>query len=404
MLVKLHETLEKFYYDSTYHGVDIDRSFERADSAIRTATSVPQISGILAQFLGDLDDSHTSFNPPGLNVSVQYGWSWRLVGNNCYVATVKKDSDAEKQGIRPGDHVLAIDGIRPTRQNIWTVGYVYYRLSPRPGMRLVVEHVDGDRQEITFRAEMKHRTGVVDYKDLEQIRFANERLRSSRHPNHHRKILADSVMVWRMHGFAFGGGEGGYDRTVDKWMKEARKRKILILDLRGNGGGAVITTRHLLGHFDAEPFVIGTYHTRDSTYDMVSIPSHQPPYEGTAIVLIDSQSASAAEITARTLQLRGKATILGDRSAGAVMTSISVPLQLGNIYQERRIEFGMSVTVADIIMPDGKSLEHHGVIPNIAVLPTPQDIAERRDPAMAFALELAGIKMKPEKAARIFKE
>jgi C-terminal processing protease CtpA/Prc len=55
-------------------------------------------------------------------------------------------------------------------------------------------------------------------------------------------------------------------------------------------------------------------------------------------------------------------------------------------------------------MPDGKSLEGTGVIPNIAVLPTSKDLAEGRDPALAFALELAGIKMDPCEAAKIFSE
>jgi C-terminal processing protease CtpA/Prc len=55
-------------------------------------------------------------------------------------------------------------------------------------------------------------------------------------------------------------------------------------------------------------------------------------------------------------------------------------------------------------MPDGKSLEGTGVIPNIAVLPTATDLAEERDPALAFALELAGVKIDAREAAKIFNE
>jgi hypothetical protein len=44
------------------------------------------------------------------------------------------------------------------------------------------------------------------------------------------------------------------------------------------------------------------------------------------------------------------------------------------------------------------------VIPNIALVPTGSDLAEKRDPALAFALELAGVKISAEDAANIFPE
>jgi hypothetical protein len=38
------------------------------------------------------------------------------------------------------------------------------------------------------------------------------------------------------------------------------------------------------------------------------------------------------------------------------------------------------------------------------VLPTATDLAEERDPALAFALELAGVKMDAREAAKMFNE
>ena len=84
------------------------------------------------------------------------------------------------------------------------------------------------------------------------------------------------------------------------------------------------------------------------------------------------------------------------------MIANSMRLRLGSQYQARGVEYGMQVTVSDLLMSDGNSLEHHGVIPNIAVLPTGSDLLEERDPALAFALELAGIQIDPKEAAEIF--
>ena len=95
--------------------------------------------------------------------------------------------------------------------------------------------------------------------------------------------------------------------------------------------------------------------------------------------------------------------IVGDRSAGAVMVSISRSLHTGGwAGASRGYRWGMSVTISDLILPDGNSLEHRGVIPNVAVLPTQQDLAEKRDPALAFALELTGVMVSADEAAEIY--
>jgi C-terminal processing protease CtpA/Prc len=405
MLRQVREQLEKYYYDTTYHGVDIEKTYAQADSAIDAVGSLPEITGAIAEFLANLKDSHTWFYPPGYDMTVVYGWDLQVVGEACYVVAVKRGSDAEKKGLEVGDRVIAVDGIRPTRENFWIVNYVYHDLSPRPGARLVVEHPNGEQHELTILSEITRGSPVVDRVDLEQRRFREEQWRrTSSHPNHHRKTFGDSVMVWRMHSFAFGDGPDYADELIDQYMAEARKHRYLILDLRGNSGGAVVTERRLLGHFFGSHIPLGTDVRRDTTVQLTLEPVGAAPYEGEVSVLIDSRSASASEITARILQLTGRATIVGDRSEGAVMTALGLSLQLGSIFEERRLEFGMSVTVSDILMPDGKSLENTGVIPNIAVLPTAADLAAERDPALAFALELAGVKIDAREAAKIFDE
>jgi carboxyl-terminal processing protease len=117
------------------------------------------------------------------------------------------------------------------------------------------------------------------------------------------------------------------------------------------------------------------------------------------IVLIDSSSASAAEIFARLMQIEKRGTIIGDKSAGAVMQSRSVGFDAG---VDTEIPYGMSITNADVIMSDGKSLEHVGVTPDEIVIPTGSDLAAGRDPVLARALELAGLKMDPLAAGKIF--
>jgi C-terminal processing protease CtpA/Prc len=116
-------------------------------------------------------------------------------------------------------------------------------------------------------------------------------------------------------------------------------------------------------------------------------------------VLIDSESGSAAELFARVVQLEKRGTVIGDRSAGAVMRAKLYGHELG---ADTIIPYGVMITEADIIMTDGKSLEHTGVVPDETKIPTPTDLADRRDPVLAYAMALLGVKISSEKAGEFF--
>jgi C-terminal processing protease CtpA/Prc len=64
--------------------------------------------------------------------------------------------------------------------------------------------------------------------------------------------------------------------------------------------------------------------------------------------------------------------------------------------------YGASVTDADVIMPDGKSLEHKGVTPDVLMLATAKDLAEKRDPVLSYAASLVEVTINPEKAGALF--
>ena len=65
--------------------------------------------------------------------------------------------------------------------------------------------------------------------------------------------------------------------------------------------------------------------------------------------------------------------------------------------------YATSVTVGDVRMSDGLSLEKTGVEPDEIVLPTPADLASLRDPVLARAIEIAGGSVTAEQAGRLLK-
>src|SRR6266487_5334984 len=95
MLSVIKGDLRKNYYDVNYHGMDVDARFKAADDNLKQATSLGQLFGIIAKVLLDLNDSHTFFLPPGRASRTEYGWQAQMIGEKCYVVSVKPHSDAD---------------------------------------------------------------------------------------------------------------------------------------------------------------------------------------------------------------------------------------------------------------------------------------------------------------------
>jgi C-terminal processing protease CtpA/Prc len=123
------------------------------------------------------------------------------------------------------------------------------------------------------------------------------------------------------------------------------------------------------------------------------------PFAGKLVVLIDSKSASAAELFARVVQIEHRGTVVGDVSSGSVMESRYFPYSNG---VDSKIFYGASITDADLLMQDGKSLEHTGVQPDEILRPTAADLAAGLDPVMTKAAELLGLGLDPAEAGKFF--
>jgi C-terminal processing protease CtpA/Prc len=397
MLSSVKSEIKKSYYDPAYHGMDVEAHFKAAEEKLKQAASMGQVFGIIAQVLLDLNDSHTFFIPPQRAVSVEYGWEMAMIGDKCYVVAIRPGSDAATK-LKLGDEVLAIDEHQPTRENLWKMKYLYHVLRPQPGMNVVLQSPGEQPRQLNVLAKVKEGKRRIDLtlnnntNDLFDL-IREEENEARLHAHRYIAIGENKeLFIWKMPQF-------DSPDAVDEMMGKAKDSKALVLDLRGNGGGAETALLRLLGYFVDKDVKVGDIKGRKETKPLIAKTRGGDVYKGKLIVLVDSESGSSAEIFARMVQLEKRGTVVGDNTAGAVMRAMAHPLQLG---ADTVVLYGVQVTVADLLMPDGKSLEGTGVTPDERRLPTAADMAANLDPVLAYAASLADVKLEPEKAGALF--
>jgi C-terminal processing protease CtpA/Prc len=384
MVNQVAEDVAKHYYDPKLHGVDWDAKLREALQKIGKATSNNLAFANIAAMVDTLDDSHTYFIPPPRSFTFDYGWRIEAIGERCLVTRVRPQTDAATK-VHPGDEVLAINDYKPTRATIYRIGYLLNVLRPQSKIEVTVLSEAGEVRR--FEIVPKVFPGQLITPSLGDLRMFGELEYKYLRP--HVISLDDDVLVARIPAFLFDNIE------VDKLVAAARKHKSVILDLRGNYSGTDEAVRLLVSGFFDHDVKIGDAVARKNTKPTVAKPDRHN-FLGRLIVLVNSRSLSAAEIFARVVQLEKRGVILGDRTPGMVMEAELYGHASGGTV------FGVSVTMADLIMSDGKSLEHVGVVPDEVILPTANDFANDRDPVLAHAAEIAGARLSSKDAAKLF--
>lgn len=392
MLGKIEVDIREHYYDPQLRGLDMDEIFDSARQKIATSRSQNEALLDVAGAVAALNDSHTRFLPPPAPYGVGYGWIMQAVGDsNCYVTEVRPESDAVKKGLRPGDQIKSVNGITLMRQDLGYVEYGY-RVFPQSGLHLVVQSADGTEKPIVAMAKILPGQPYIRHSD--QMTW----LRNHAHDvarDRSRYHTQGNVLFWKLPDFLMEPAE------VEESLDKTHSSGSVVLDLRGNPGGNLSALIKFVGGFFDHDVRIGDRKTRKDSEAQIAKTRGRKAFGGKLIVLVDSRSSSAAEIFARVVQLEKRGVVLGDRSAGAVMEAqfFSHAVSLSPTTMS---PYGATITEAALVMSDGGTLEKVGVMPDERILPTPADLTEGRDPVLARAAELVGLKMTAEEAGKMF--
>jgi C-terminal processing protease CtpA/Prc len=399
MLEAVKRDIRDHYFDPSFHGVDMDGRFRAADQAIQQAGSFREAVGAIESALQGLNDSHTHFTPPAQPFRVEYGYRISLVGDSCYIVQVKPGSDAEAKRVMIGDLVESLDGASITRDSFWSLEHSMNVLAPRTVTTLVLRSPNGVERSVQVQTAVKQLRAETNLSGAGAGMFdVNELVRRRNDLRHYMRPryveLGDELMVLKLPNFYYS------EDQIDRMIGHARRHKSLIVDLRGNPGGAALTDKWLMGGVFSHDVKVADRVARSGTKKEVANSKGGGAFTGNLIVLVDHGSLSASEVFARVVQLENRGTVVGDRTGGMVMESTLFPHSMGS--SGAATYYGANITVADLIMTDGKSIEQIGVRPDTYVLPSQSDLASGRDLALTVAAHMVGVDLDPQVAGKLF--
>lgn len=155
-----------------------------------------------------------------------------------------------------------------------------------------------------------------------------------------------------------------FSGTGYQWFIEQMDKKIsngtrgVILDLRSNSGGSIISTRNIFSSLcNQEVMYYGKKISEDNIKDRV-LGEHL--FDIPIVVLINEGTYSAGEVLAGALQDYGRAQVVGATSGGKGSMQQVFPL-------EGKIGGAMRITTATNCTPTGRIVQDNGITPDVIV-------------------------------------
>jgi carboxyl-terminal processing protease len=140
------------------------------------------------------------------------------------------------------------------------------------------------------------------------------------------------------------------------WAALARRggARALVVDVRGNRGGELGSFLALAAAFLPRGSELVTVIDGDGDA-AVHRAQHDPLYDAPVAVLVDRETASAAELFAGCLQAHGRAVVVGETTTGKATSHVFLPHAGGADY----------VTAARCLLPGGLDIQGRGVAPDM---------------------------------------
>jgi carboxyl-terminal processing protease len=153
------------------------------------------------------------------------------------------------------------------------------------------------------------------------------------------------------------GAHGEVHEAVEHVRRQGAKG--IVLDLRGNGGGLVSEAQLIASNFVEKGTIVST-RGRNQPSETLEALGGAIPKSIPMVVLVDSNTASAAEIVTAALQDHQRATVVGTHTFGKGVFQEEEPLSNGG---------ALDITVGEYFTPNGRNLGGGGVKQGAGITP-----------------------------------
>lgn len=390
---KIHDT----HFDKTFNGVDWDAVKSDLRPRAERAQSSAEVRAVIEDMLARLGQSHFALIPSDAlpdqagahDQAGGLGFDVRWRDGRLLVATLDPEGHAAEAGVKLGWSVQRIDafdvpatlahmqsaaeelGERKLAFQLWA--RAQGELLGAVGSRATVALLDDEDRPLSLELERRARDVTVHAVGSTLPTFYLE-FRS--------EILARGAQKIGL--IRFSNWFLPVMQPIDAAVERLRACDGLVIDLRGNTGGAGAMAMGVAGHFFAESRKLGVMITRDSTVNFLAIPRRVnpagelvEPFAGPLAILVDETTASTSEVFAGGLQALGRARIVGETTAGAVLPAMTTRLPNGD---------SMLHALGDFETSTGVRLEGVGVVPDQVVVLGQAELLAGRDAALEAAL------------------
>jgi carboxyl-terminal processing protease len=276
------------------------------------------------------------------------------------IVRVIPNSPAKKAGVRDGDRILGVDG---QSTETMSTDQAANLLQGQEGTtaQLVLASPNEPAREVSVKRQR------VDVPSVDDVRMEDP---------------ANGVAYLKLVCF-----QETTQRDLDTalWTLHRAGMKKLIMDLRGNPGGLLISAVDAADLFLERGVIVST-HGRNVYEDGTYTAREPGTWRVPLVVLIDQDSASAAEIFAGAVRDHKRGTVVGRRSYGKGSVQAIFPLTHSGA--------GLRLTTAKFFSPNGHPFTGIGVEPDIVVHQTAKPIVQGqtaslgdRDPILAAGLQ-----------------
>jgi carboxyl-terminal processing protease len=260
-------------------------------------------------------------------------------------------SPAEAAGLRPGDKVIAIDGLDMK-------GF-----TPEEA-----------RQKVLGQAGTQVKLTISREGEAQPLEFTITRDRIVV-PSVTGKMLENNIAYIDINTFG-NKTTSELDATLKQLLPQNPRG--VIIDLRNNPGGYLTTAVDVASEFIDDGVVLYEQYG-DGQRDTYNVHGDGRATELPIVVLMNDGSASASEILAGALQDYGRATLVGVQSYGKGSVQQWVPLSNN--------EGAARVTIAKWLTPKERAIDGIGLTPDVYVAMTDEDLQAERDPQLDAAME-----------------